>query len=82
MVRVGRGDCGLGGDPALAAPIPAAAVCPAIGPSGQTALFLSGDGGWNLGVVSMAKAMAARGVSVIGLDWPAYQRARWARALP
>jgi type IV secretory pathway VirJ component len=62
------------------APIPAAAVYPATGGRGQTALFLSGDGGWNLGVVAMAQAMAARGVRVVGLDWPAYLRARDGRS--
>jgi type IV secretory pathway VirJ component len=66
----------LGAPAAFAAPIPAAAVYPANGGRGMTALFLSGDGGWNLGVVSMAKAMAGRGVTVIGLDWPAYLKAR------
>ena len=31
-------------------------------------LFLSGDGGWHLGVVSMARHLAARGALVVGLD--------------
>lgn len=38
------------------------------------AIFLSGDGGWNLGVVDMAKALAARGVAVAGLSVPALQK--------
>ncbi|MDE2149594.1 MAG: DUF3096 domain-containing protein [Gammaproteobacteria bacterium] len=33
-------------------------------------LFLSGDGGWNLGVVSMAQALAARGALVAGINTP------------
>lgn len=39
------------------------------------ALFLSGDGGWNLGVVDMARAMAERGVTVAGISTPAFQKA-------
>jgi len=31
-------------------------------------LFLSGDGGWNLGVVSMARRLADRGAVVAGID--------------
>jgi type IV secretory pathway VirJ component len=31
-------------------------------------LFISGDGGWNLGVVDMARALAARGALVAGVD--------------
>jgi len=40
-------------------------------PEGQptsVALFLSGDGGWELGVVNMAHALAALGAVVIGVD--------------
>jgi type IV secretory pathway VirJ component len=40
-------------------------------PSGapkSVALFISGDGGWNLGVVDMARALAARGALVAGVD--------------
>lgn len=33
-------------------------------------LFLSGDGGWNLGVVDMAKALTQQGVLVAGLSTP------------
>lgn len=46
------------------------------GPSRRTAIFLSGDGGWNLGVVSMAQAMAHEGYTVVGVDFPAYLRSR------
>jgi type IV secretory pathway VirJ component len=35
------------------------------------AIFLSGDGGWNLGVVDMAKALAGQGVAVAGISTPA-----------
>ena len=31
-------------------------------------LFLSGDGGWNLGVISMAERLAAKGAVVAGID--------------
>lgn len=44
------------------------------GPVRGVAIFLSGDGGWNLGVVDMAKAVAARGVAVVGLSVPAFQK--------
>jgi type IV secretory pathway VirJ component len=33
-------------------------------------LFLSGDGGWNLGVVDMAQALAGQGAMVAGIDVP------------
>ena len=38
------------------------------GPPQQVVLFLSGDGGWNLGVVPMAKRLAAEGALVAGID--------------
>src|SRR5271165_1945546 len=31
-------------------------------------LFLSGDGGWNLGVIAMAQRLASRGAVVAGVD--------------
>ena len=34
----------------------------------SVAIFLSGDGGWNLGVVNMAQALRAEGAVVIGVD--------------
>jgi type IV secretory pathway VirJ component len=34
----------------------------------SVAIFLSGDGGWNLGVVNMAQALRAKGAVVIGVD--------------
>jgi type IV secretory pathway VirJ component len=40
-------------------------------PSGHPAhvvLFVSGDGGWNLGVVDMAREIAALGALVVGID--------------
>jgi len=33
-------------------------------------LFLSGDGGWNLGVVDMAKTLASMDALVVGIDFP------------
>jgi len=35
-------------------------------------LFASGDGGWNLGVVDMARALASQDALVAGVDVPAY----------
>lgn len=37
-------------------------------------LFLSGDGGWNLGVVDMARDLASMGALVVGVDVPHYLR--------
>ncbi|MEJ2690342.1 MAG: AcvB/VirJ family lysyl-phosphatidylglycerol hydrolase [Deltaproteobacteria bacterium] len=34
----------------------------------NVALFVSGDGGWNLGVIDMAKALASLGTLVVGID--------------
>lgn len=36
-------------------------------------LFISGDGGWNLGVVDMARRLADRSI-VVGLSMPAWQK--------
>ncbi len=47
---------------------------PAGAPRG-TALFYSGDGGWNEGVVEMARAMAQSGTLVLGVDTPRYLKA-------
>lgn len=35
-------------------------------------LFLSGDGGWNLGVINMAQALTQQGMIVAGIDTPAF----------
>jgi type IV secretory pathway VirJ component len=40
------------------------------GPVKSVVLFLSGDGGWNLGVVGMAQALANEGAMVAGIDVP------------
>jgi type IV secretory pathway VirJ component len=37
-------------------------------------LFVSGDGGWNLGVIAMAQRLASRGAVVAGLDIRHYLR--------
>jgi type IV secretory pathway VirJ component len=37
-------------------------------PPQQVVLFLSGDGGWNLGVVPMARRLSAEGALVVGID--------------
>ena len=65
--------------PATSAPAPAGGtfVFPPLGPvhvyapagsPRQVVLFLSGDGGWNRGVVPMAKRLAAEGALVAGAD--------------
>ncbi len=38
-------------------------------------LFVSGDGGWHLGVVGMAKHMVEAGLIVVGIDVRSYRRA-------
>ncbi len=38
-------------------------------------LFISGDGGWNLGVIERARRLASRAV-VIGLSYPALPSGR------
>ena len=37
-------------------------------------LFVSGDGGWNLGVVDMARELAQANALVVGIDIVAYLR--------
>src|SRR5712692_3783263 len=37
-------------------------------------LFISGDGGWNLGVVDMARRIAAQNAIVIAISYPALRR--------
>jgi type IV secretory pathway VirJ component len=37
-------------------------------------LFLSGDGGWNLGVIDMAKLLVAQGALVVGISVPEWQK--------
>jgi type IV secretory pathway VirJ component len=40
-----------------------------------TAVFFSGDGGWNQGVIDMASSMAHAGTLVFGVDTPRYLKA-------
>ncbi len=42
-------------------------------PTPRVVLFISGDGGWNLGVVDMARRLATR-ATVIGISYPALRR--------
>ena len=44
------------------------------GPPGQVVLFVSGDGGWNLGVVSMAERLRDLGALVVGIDIRSFVR--------
>jgi type IV secretory pathway VirJ component len=55
-----------------AAPVPleAAATYAPKGTPNALVLFLSGDGGWNLGVIGMAKTMAGEGAAVAAIDTP------------
>jgi type IV secretory pathway VirJ component len=41
----------------------------------QVVLFVSGDGGWNLGVVDMARELATTGALVVGIDILRYLKA-------
>jgi type IV secretory pathway VirJ component len=41
----------------------------------RVGIFISGDGGWNQGVVDMARALAADGALVVGVDITRYLRA-------
>jgi type IV secretory pathway VirJ component len=47
---------------------------PAVQPA-QVALFVSGDGGWNKGVVDMARELVAMGTLVVGVDIVRYLKA-------
>jgi type IV secretory pathway VirJ component len=44
------------------------------GPPSSVVLFLSGDGGWTLGVVDMARMLVSQGALVVGIDVPAWQK--------
>ncbi len=43
-------------------------------PTSHIVLFISGDGGWNAGVVDMARRIAAGQAIVIGISYPALKR--------
>ena len=43
-------------------------------PPQQVVLFLSGDGGWNLGVIGMAERLRRAGALVVGIDIRAFVR--------
>lgn len=45
------------------------------GPVRGVVIFFSGDGGWNQGVVDMARQLTAQGAAVAGVSTPAYLRA-------
>jgi len=61
---------------------PRSASNPAKRPS-RAILFLSGDGGWNLGVVEMARRAAREsGAAVAGLSLPAYLKAANTEKVP
>lgn len=44
------------------------------GPPDQVVLFISGDGGWNLGVVSMADRLRDLGALVVGIDIRSFEK--------
>lgn len=58
---------------------PVAVYRPASGEPRQVALFVSGDGGWNQGVVSMARHLAEHQALVLGIDIRHYLKASQAR---
>jgi type IV secretory pathway VirJ component len=73
--------CGAPDGVVSAGPASAVLTVPGFGqvqlyaPSGtpsQVVLFISGDGGWNLGVVPMAEALRDRGALVAGIDIRAF----------
>src|SRR5437660_306294 len=43
-------------------------------PTSHVVLFVSGDGGWNAGVVDMARRIAAQQAIVVGISYPALKR--------
>jgi type IV secretory pathway VirJ component len=45
------------------------------GPASSVALFVSGDGGWNLGVVDMARHLLDQSALVVGIDIRTYLKA-------
>ncbi len=45
------------------------------GPVKQVVIFISGDGGWNLGVIEMAQQLQSRGALVAGIDIRNYFKA-------
>lgn len=53
----------------------AVTVYPSVGTAQQFVMFVSGDGGWNLGVVSMARALTHQGAIVVGIDARHYLKA-------
>ncbi len=44
------------------------------GPPNEVVLFLSGDGGWNLGVLAMAERVRDLGALVVGIDMRAFTK--------
>lgn len=55
------------------APVGDVSIYRSTGPIRGVVLLLSGDGGWNLGVVDMTKALTRQGVAVAGVSTPAFQ---------
>ncbi|MEZ5564495.1 MAG: AcvB/VirJ family lysyl-phosphatidylglycerol hydrolase [Gammaproteobacteria bacterium] len=53
-------------------PIGNVAIVQPAGTPTSVAIFLSGDGGWNSGVVDMANGLAKTGALVLGVNTPAY----------
>lgn len=52
------------------------------GAPASVVLFVSGDGGWNLGVVDMARSLAGLGALVVGVDIRRYLKASQATKEP
>jgi type IV secretory pathway VirJ component len=66
---------GLREDSLHVAPFGAVHLYRPAGDPAQVVLFASGDGGWNLGVVDMARSLAEMGAVVAGFDLPRFLRA-------
>jgi type IV secretory pathway VirJ component len=79
MLFSGRADRVAWGGPATdSLVVPGFGQVSVYAPSGtpsQVVLFVSGDGGWNLGVVPMAEALHDRGALVVGVDIRAFVKA-------
>lgn len=59
-------------DAQAAAPFGDAAVYKPVGPVKSMTIFLSGDGGWNLGVIPMARTLVGEGALVVGVNTPKF----------
>ena len=64
----GTAPAGPAGETFTFAPFGTVHVYAPPGAPSQVVLFISGDGGWNLGVIPMARRLQAEGALVVGID--------------